>query len=357
MDAGDLGGAFRDEGNMLTYAANLTFVATICLALGTTGANSQPTTLDRIKERGFLECGVNAGLTGFSAPDDKGNWKGFDVDYCKALAVAVFADVNKVKYVPTTARGRFETLRSGAIDVLIRNTTWTGERDSAAGLSFTGVTYYDGQGLIVKASRGVKSAKELDGATVCVGSETTTEMNLENYFKMEKMTYKPLAFEKQDEAVQAYLAGRCNAYTTDLSGLYSVRVQLARPREHVILPEIISKEPLGPAVRQGDAQWFTIVKWVHFVLLNAEELGVTQANLDEMLSSADQSIKLLLGRQGDFGNGLGLDNNFVPRIILAVGNYGEIFETNVGSGSRLKIVRGLNNLWNKGGLQYAPPIR
>jgi general L-amino acid transport system substrate-binding protein len=341
---------------MLIQVGKLAAVATIGLTLATV-VNAQVTTLDTIMKRGFLECGVNTGLTGFSAPDDKGNWSGFDVDYCKALAVAVLADVKKVKFVPMSAKERFDALRSGVIDVLIRNTTWTGERDSAVGISFTGVTYYDGQGFIVKTSSGVKSAQDLNGATVCVGAGTTTEINLETYFRMQAMTYKPLVFEKQDDAVQAYLAGRCNAYTTDTSGLYSVRVQLARPREHVILPEVISKEPLGPAVRQGDPQWFTIVKWVHFVLLNAEELGVTQATLDEMLSSADPGIKILLGKQGEFGKGLGLDNSFVTRIILAVGNYGEIFEANVGSGSRLKIARGLNNLWNKGGLQYAPPIR
>jgi general L-amino acid transport system substrate-binding protein len=341
---------------MLIDVVKLVVMATVCLGMATK-AHAQAPTLDAIKKRGFLQCGVNTGLTGFSAPDDKGNWSGFDVDYCKALAVAIFADVKRVKYVPTIARERFDTLRSGAIDVLIRNTTWTGERDTASGLTFTGVTYYDGQGLMVKASSGVKSARELDDASICVVSGTTTEINLDNYFRTEGKSYRALKFEKQDDAVQAYLAGRCLAYTTDLSGLYSVRVQLARAREHAILPEIISKEPLGPVVRQGDAQWFAIVRWVHFVLLSAEELGVTQANLDEMMSSADPNIRLLLGKNGDFGAGLGLDNSFVTRIILAVGNYGELFEANVGSGSRLKIARGLNNLWSKGGVQYAPPIR
>jgi general L-amino acid transport system substrate-binding protein len=322
-----------------------------------TAAGAQTKTLDAIKQRGALSCGVNGALAGFSVSDDLGNWTGFDADYCKAVAVAIFGDANKVKYVPTSAEERFAALQSGKIDLLVRNTTWTSARDSTAGLSFTGVTYYDGQGLMVKGSGGVKSAKGLDGATVCAGAGTTTEFNLAAYFKVGKMAYTPLIFARLDEAVQAYLAGRCQAITTDMSALYSVRVQQARPSDHVILPEIISKEPLGPSVHQGDAQWFTIVKWVHYALLNAEELGVTQDNVDRMLGSTDPDIKLLLGTEGDFGEGLGLDRDFAARILKAVGNYGEIFDRNVGLGSRLKIARGLNNLWNKGGLQYAPPIR
>jgi general L-amino acid transport system substrate-binding protein len=320
-------------------------------------AAAQTKTLDTVKQRGSLSCGVNVGLAGFSQPDDKGNWTGLDVDYCKAIAAAVLGDATKVKYVPTTAKERFTALQSGEIDVLVRNTTWTIARDSSLGLIFAGVNYYDGQGFMVKASLGVKSAKELNGATVCVQTGTTTELNLADYFKANNMTYKPVVFEKLDETVQAYLAGRCDVYTTDQSGLYSIRVQQPKPEDHLVLPEIISKEPLGPSVRQGDDQWLTIVKWVHFALLNAEEAGVTQANVDEMAKSANPDIKRLLGKDGELGKGIGLDNDFVVKIIKAVGNYGELFERNVGSNSRLKIARGLNNLWNKGGIQYAPPMR
>ena len=331
----------------------------VALALSGAGsvANAEIRTLDAVRERGLLSCGVNGGLAGFSISDGHGNWTGLDVDYCKAIAAAVLGDATKVKYVPTSAKERFAELQSGEVDVLIRNTTWTGARDSATGLSFTGVNYYDGQGFMVMASLGVKSANELNDVTVCVGAGTTTELNLAAYFKISDRTYKPLVFEKLDQTVQAYLAGRCEVLTTDMSALYSVRVQQAKPRDHVVLPEVVSKEPLGPSVRQDDSQWFTIVKWVHFVLLNAEELAVTQANVDQMASSTDPHVRLLLGKEGDFGKGLGLDNDFAARIIKAVGNYGEIFERNVGSGSRLEIARGLNNLWNKGGLQYAPPLR
>jgi general L-amino acid transport system substrate-binding protein len=320
-------------------------------------ANAQTTTLSLVKQRGSLSCGVNIGLAGFSQPDDKGNWTGLDVDYCKAIAAAVLGDASKVKYVPTTAKERFTALQSGEIDVLIRNTTWSIARDSTLGLSFVGINYYDGQGFMVKASLGVKSAKELDGATVCVGTGTTTELNLADYFKSNKMTYKPVVFEKLDETMQAYLAGRCDVYTTDASGLYANRMQQPKPEEHIVLPEIISKEPLGPSVRQGDFQWFTIVKWVHFALINAEELGITQANVDQMATSTNPDIKRFVGNDGDLGKGIGLENDFAARIVKAVGNYGEVFERNVGSGSRLKIARGLNNLWSKGGLQYAPPLR
>ena len=320
-------------------------------------ASAQTKTLDTVKQRGTLSCGVNVGLAGFSQPDDKGNWTGLDVDYCKAIAAAVLGDATKVKYVPTTAKERFTALQSGEIDVLIRNTTWTTARDSSLGLIFAGVNYYDGQGFMVKGSLGVKTAKELNGATVCVQTGTTTELNLADYFKANKMTYKPVVFEKLDETLQAYLAGRCDVYTTDQSGLYSVRVQQPKPEDHLILPEIISKEPLGPSVRQGDDQWLTVVKWVHYALLNAEEAGITQANVAEMVNSTNPEIKRIVGKDGELGKGLGLPNDFVVSIVKAVGNYGELFERNVGSGSRLKIARGLNKLWNNGGLQYAPPLR
>ena len=266
--------------------------------IGTAGvAAAQTKTLDTVKQRGSLTCGVNIGLAGFSQPDDKGNWTGLDVDYCKAIAAAVLGDANKVKYVPTTAKERFTALQSGEIDVLIRNTTWTTARDSSLGLIFAGVNYYDGQGFMVKKALGVKTAKELNGATVCVQTGTTTELNLADYFKANNMTYKPVVFEKLDETVQAYLAGRCDVYTTDQSGLYSIRVQQPKPDDHVVLPEIISKEPLGPSVRQGDDQWLTVVKWVHYALLNAEEAGITQANVGEMLNF-DQPRDQAHPRQG-----------------------------------------------------------
>jgi general L-amino acid transport system substrate-binding protein len=320
-------------------------------------ANAQTKVLDTVKQRGSLSCGVNVGLAGFSQPDDKGNWTGLDVDYCKAIAAAIFGDEKKVKYVPTTAKERFTALQSGEIDVLARNTTWTMSRDSSLGLAFAGVNYYDGQGFMVKKSLNVKTAKELNGATVCVQTGTTTELNLADYFKANNMTYRPVVFEKLDETVQAYLAGRCDVYTTDQSGLYSIRVQQPKPDDHVVLPEIISKEPLGPSVRQGDSQWFTLVKWVHYALLNAEELGITKANVDQMVGSANPEIKRFVGKEGDFGKGIGLDNDWAVKIVKAVGNYGEMFERNVGSGSRLNIDRGINKQWNKGGLQYAPPVR
>jgi len=335
----------------------LTIAGAVAL-IGTAGvASAQTKTLDTVKSRGSLTCGVNIGLAGFSQPDDKGNWTGLDVDYCKAIAAAVLGDATKVKYVPTTAKERFTALQSGEIDVLIRNTTWTTARDSSLGLIFAGVNYYDGQGFMVKKALGVKTAKELNGATVCVQTGTTTELNLADYFKANKMTYKPVVFEKLDETVQAYLAGRCDVYTTDQSGLYSIRVQQPKPDDHVVLPEIISKEPLGPSVRQGDDQWLTVVKWVHYALLNAEEAGITQANVGEMLNSTNPEVKRILGKDGELGKGIGLGNDFVVNVVKAVGNYGELFERNVGTGSRLNIARGLNNLWNKGGIQYAPPLR
>jgi general L-amino acid transport system substrate-binding protein len=335
----------------------LTIAAAVAL-IGTAGvASAQTKTLDTVKSRNSLTCGVNIGLAGFSQPDDKGNWTGLDVDYCKAIAAAVLGDGNKVKYVPTTAKERFTALQSGEIDVLIRNTTWTTARDSSLGLIFAGVNYYDGQGFMVKKALGVKTAKELNGATVCVQTGTTTELNLADYFKANKMTYKPVVFEKLDETVQAYLAGRCDVYTTDQSGLYSIRVQQPKPDDHVVLPEIISKEPLGPSVRQGDDQWLTVVKWVHYALINAEEAGITQANVAQMLNSTNPEVKRILGKDGELGKGIGLSNDFVVNVVKAVGNYGELFERNVGSGSRLNIARGLNNLWNKGGIQYAPPLR
>jgi general L-amino acid transport system substrate-binding protein len=320
-------------------------------------ALAQTKTLDTVKQRGTLSCGVNTGLAGFSAPDDKGAWTGLDVDYCKAVAAAVLGDASKVKYLGTTAKERFTALQSGEIDVLVRNSTWTIARDSSLGLSFTGVNYYDGQGFMVRKALGVKAGKELGGATVCVQTGTTTELNLADFFRSNNLQYKPVVFEKVEETLAAYQAGRCDVYTTDASGLYAQRLQMQKPDEHVVLPDIISKEPLGPSVRQGDSQWFTIIKWVHYALLNAEEAGVTQKNVDEMLNSKNPDIMRLLGKEGEFGKGIGLDNDWAYKAIKAVGNYGEIYDRNVGAGSRIKIDRGINNLWSKGGLQYAPPIR
>ena len=327
------------------------------LALGTVTA-AQAGTLDDVKKKGFVQCGVSAGLAGFSAPDDKGNYSGIDVDVCKAVAAAVFGDATKVKYTPLTAKERFTALQSGEVDVLSRNTTWTLNRDTAQGLSFTGVTYYDGQGFMVRKSLGIKSASELGGASVCTETGTTTELNLSDYFKTHGMEYTVVALGSNSEAVAAYDSGRCDVYTTDASGLYATRIALAAPDDHMILPEIISKEPLGPVVRQGDSQWFNVVKWSLFALVAAEEYGVTMANVDEMkASSANPEVKRLLGAEGEFGTPMGLPNDWAYQIVKQIGNYGEMFERNVGMGSPLKIDRGINALWNKGGLQYAPPFR
>jgi general L-amino acid transport system substrate-binding protein len=325
-------------------------------AIGTAGAEGT-STLATVKSRGMINCGVAQGSPGFANPDDKGNWTGLDVDFCRAVAAAVLNDAKKVSYKPTTAKERFTALQSGEVDLLSRVTTWTMSRDSAMGLAFVGIMYVDGQGLMVPKKLGVKSAKELNGASVCVATGTTTELNLADYFRTNNMTYKPVVFEKADEVNAAYDSGRCDVYTTDQSGLYSQRLRLRNPDDHVVLPEIISKEPLGPLVRQGDFQWFTLNKWVYFALLNAEELGVTGSNVDEMLKSSNPEIRRLLGVEGDFGKGIGLENDWAVRIIKSVGNYGEIYDRNLGPNTPLKIARGLNNLWSKGGLQYAPPIR
>ena len=331
------------------------------LGVATLGAAAAASaaTLDDVKAKGFVQCGVNTSLPGFGAPNDKGEWSGFDVDYCRAVAAAIFGDATKVKYTPTTAKERFTALQSGEVDLLARNTTWTISRDTSLGFNFRPVNYYDGQGFMVKKGLNVKSALELSGASVCVQSGTTTELNLADYFKANKMDYNPVVFEKLEEVNAAYDAGRCDAYTTDQSGLYAIRLTLTAPDDHVILPEIISKEPLGPAVRQGDDQWFDIVSWVHYALLGAEEFGITQANVEEMKASENPDIKRFLGMEAEskLGTDLGLDNDWAVKIIKAVGNYGEIFDRNIGEGSPLKIARGLNAQWTKGGLQYAPPIR
>ncbi|MFZ0605479.1 MAG: amino acid ABC transporter substrate-binding protein [Roseiarcus sp.] len=313
-------------------------------------------TLDQVKARGQLICGSNTGLAGFALPNDQGVYKGLDVDECRALAAAIFNDPNKVKFLPINAKDRPTILASGEIDVLIRNTTWTLSRETG-GMFFTGINFYDGQGFMVKKKLGVNSALKLDGASVCVQQGTTTELNLADYFRAHNMKLEAVVFATDDEATKAYDTGRCDAYTTDASGLYSERLKMSNPDDNIVLPEIISKEPLGPSVRKDDVQWFEIVQWTHYALLTAEELGVTQANVDEKLKSDNPSIRRLLGVEGDFGKGLGLTNDWAYRIIKAVGNYGEIFDRNVGKDSPIKISRGLNALWNKGGLQYAPPIR
>ncbi len=313
-------------------------------------------TLDQVKTRGQLVCGANTGLAGFGLPDDQGVYKGLDVDECKAIAAAIFNDPNKVKYLPINAKDRPTILASGEIDVLIRNTTWTLSRQTG-GMFFTGVNFYDGQGFMVRKKLDVNSALKLDGASVCVQQGTTTELNLADYFRANNMKLEAVVFATDEEATKAYDSGRCDAYTTDASGLYSERLKMSNPDDHIVLPEIISKEPLGPSVRKDDVAWFQIVQWTHYALITAEELGVTQANVDEKLKSDNPAIRRLLGVEGSYGEGLGLTKDWAYRIIKAVGNYGEIFERNVGQGSPIKIARGLNALWNKGGLQYAPPIR
>jgi general L-amino acid transport system substrate-binding protein len=313
-------------------------------------------TLDQVKARGQLICGANPSLAGFGLPDDQGVYKGLDIDECRAIAAAIFNDPSKVKFLPINAKDRPTILASGEIDVLIRNTTWTLSRETG-GMFFTGVNYYDGQGFMVRKKLGVESALKLDGASVCVQQGTTTELNLADYFRANNMKLEAVVFATDDEATKAYDSGRCDAYTTDASGLYSERLKMSVPDDHVVLPEIISKEPLGPSVRKDDIQWFQIVQWTHYALITAEELGVTQANVDEKLKSDNPAVRRLLGVEGSFGEGLGLSNDWAYRIIKAVGNYGESFERNVGQGSPIKIRRGLNALWDKGGLQYAPPIR
>ncbi len=326
------------------------------MALSATGASAQAT-LAQVKQRGILNCGSNTGLAGFGVPDAQGAWKGLDVDLCRAIAATVFNDPNKVKFIPLSAKDRFTALQSGEVDVLVRNSTWTMTRDASLGLLFTGVNYYDGQGFLVRKKLGVNSALQLNGASVCTQQGTTTELNLADYFRANNLKYEVVAFATSDETVKAYDAGRCDAFTTDASGLYAERLKLTNPDEHLVLPEIISKEPLGPAVRNNDPQWFNLVKWVHFAMLNAEELGVTQANVDEKTKSDNPEIKRLLGTEGKFGEQVGLTPDWVVRIVKHVGNYGESFERNVGQGSLLKIARGQNGLWTKGGLQYAPPVR
>jgi general L-amino acid transport system substrate-binding protein len=335
-------------------AAALACAATVLAAPAHAGK-----TLDAIKARGQVVCGVSTGVAGFSQADSSGNWAGLDVDVCRAIAAATLGDANKVKWVPLNSQQRFTAIQSGEVDILSRNTTWTLTRDASLGLNYAGVTYYDGQGFMVPAKTKVKSAKQLKGATVCVQSGTTTEKNLTDYSRANGLNLKPVVFDKFEAANAAYFSGRCQAYTTDASGLASVRNKEAKtPADHVILPELISKEPLGPAVRRGDDEWFAIVRWVVFGLLEAEEYGITKANVEAMQKdSKDPAIGRLLGTTEDTGKLLGLDKEWLARAVKSVGNYGEIFERNVGPKSVLGLPRGSNNLWSKGGLMYAPPVR
>jgi general L-amino acid transport system substrate-binding protein len=328
------------------------------IALGATATVAlADSTLEKVKQRGAIVCGVHEGLPGFGLPDEKGNWSGLDVDFCRAYAAAIFSEPTKFKLLPLNAKDRFTALQSGEVDVLTRNTTWTMSRETTLGFLFASPNYYDGQGFIVRKKLNVTSATQLDGATVCVGQGTTTELNLSDYFRSHNIKYEPVAFADADEVVKAYDAGRCDVYTDDATGLYGERIKMAVPDDNVILPEIISKEPLAPAVRQGDDKWFNIIRWSGYAMVQAEELGVTSKNADEMLKSTNPEIKRLLGVEGDFGKSLGLNNDWAYQIIKKVGNYGERFEADLGDGSQLKIKRGLNELWTKGGLQYSPPIR
>jgi general L-amino acid transport system substrate-binding protein len=334
---------------------SLVFTLALAAVCGSQAVTAQ--TLKTVTDRGVLSCGVSQGLPGFSLPDDKGNWTGLDVDICRAIAAAIFNDPGKVKFVPLSAKDRFTALQSGEIDLLSRNTTWTLSRDTSLGANFTGVTYYDGQGFLVKKSLKVNSALELNSASVCVQTGTTNEQNLADYFKGNNMKYEVIAFGSADETIKAYESGRCDVFTADVSQLYAERLKLSNPADHSVLPEVISKEPLGPMVRHGDDQWFDLVKWVLFAMIDAEELGVTQKNVGEMAKSDKPELKRALGTDGNLGEQLGLTKDWVVRIVKAVGNYGESFDRNVGAGSKLGIARGLNQLWTKGGIQYAPPIR
>ena len=337
--------------NLHKFAAG-TAVALAAL-VGT--AEAQQSTLDAVKARGFVICGVNTGLAGFGAPDSQGVWKGIDVDVCRAVAAAVFGDSSKVRFTGTTAQQRFTALQSGEVDMLSRNTTWTLQRDTALGLDFLGVTFYDGQGFMVPRKLGVKSAKELGGATVCVQPGTTTELNLADYFRAQKLQFTPVVIEKLEEVNAAYFSGRCDVLTTDISGLASVRAtQATNPNDHVILPEVISKEPLGPAVRHGDNRWGDIVRWSLNAMIEAEEYGLTSKNIDQHLNSTNPTIQRFVGATGDYGKALGIDNKWAFNIIKQVGNYAESYERNI---VPLGIERGINKLWRDGGILYAPPLR
>jgi general L-amino acid transport system substrate-binding protein len=348
-------GSDQGERKMLTGTRPILFMLLLLgFAFQVPRAAAQ-SSLESVRKKGFVPCGVNTGLPGFAQPDSNGQWRGLDVDVCRAVAAAVFGDAEKVRYTPLTAQQRFTALQSGEVDILSRNTSWTISRDTGLGLNFIGINYYDGQGFMVSKKRNVKSAKELTGATICLQPGTTTELNLADYFRAHKMKFKPVVIEKMEEVLNAYFAGRCDVYTTDVSGLIAGRAaRSASADEHVILPETISKEPLGPAVRHGDDRWFDIAKWSLFAMINAEELDLSSKTIDAKLKSDNPVIQRFVGGAGDFGKMLGLDKRWAYQIIKQVGNYGESFQRNL---TPLGLERGANNLWNKGGLMYAPPIR
>ncbi len=340
---------------MKSKIAKISMAAIAVIGLSASVANAD--TLSDTKAQGYLKCGINSGLPGFASADSKGNWSGIDISVCRAVAAAVLGDASKVKFTSLNAKERFTALQSGEIDLLSRNTTWTETRDSSLGLNFAGVNFYDGQGFMVHKSIGVKNAKELNGAAVCVQSGTTTELNLADYFRKNGMKYKLVAYDSNDQVVKGYESGRCDVITSDSSQLYSLRIKLKNPNGSMVLPNIISKEPLGPVVRQGDDKWFNIVKWSYAAMVAAEEAGITSKNVDSMLKSNNPTVKRILGVEGKLGENLGLSKNFAYNIIKQVGNYGEVFDRTVGMNSPLKIKRGLNALWTKGGLQYSPPFR
>ena len=325
------------------------------LAFGASVANAA--TLDDVKAKGYIDCGVTTGLAGFAAPDDQGNWAGFDVDFCRAMSAAIFGDPDKVKYTPTTGKTRFTALQSGEVDVLARNTTWTLSRDVDLGFEFIGVNYYDGQGFMIRKDMGITSAKQLDGASVCIQTGTTTELNLADFFRANNMAFTPVVVEDSAEARQNYDQGACDVYTTDRSGLAAQRAVLSDPDAHMVLPEIISKEPLGPLVRHGDNQWGDIARWTLNALITAEEFGVTMDNADSMVDSNNPEIKRLLGSEGDLGGMLGLSSDWALNAIKAVGNYGEVFDRNIGPNTPIGLDRGLNALYKDGGILYSPPFR
>ena len=327
----------------------------IILAAVLSAPAAAQSTLDAVRAKGYVQCGVSTGIAGFSAPDSKGVWHGIDIDMCRAVAAAVFGDANKVRYTALTTQQRFTALQSGEVDLLARNSTWTISRDTSLGINFVGVNYYDGQGFMVPKKLNVKSAKQLNGATICVQPGTTTELNLADYFRANKMSFKPVVIEKLEEVLNAYFSGRCDAFTTDQSGLVALRASRApKPDDHLILPELISKEPLGPAVRHGDDRWFDIVKWSLFAMIEAEELGLSSKNIDEQAKGQNPTIQRFVGASGDIGKMMALDSRWAYNIVKQVGNYGESFEANL---KPLGFERGLNRLWNQGGLLYVPPIR
>jgi general L-amino acid transport system substrate-binding protein len=345
---------------MRTFRGGLLIGLAVAVAVAATAVIHErydTRTLKRTMRRGEVLCGVNTGLPGFSVPDDKGNWTGFDVDFCRAVAAAIFNDPTKAKFIPLDANERFKELQNRKVDILSRNSTWSMSRETSYDLYFPAVAYYDGQGFMVPRAKNVDSALDLNDSKVCVQSGTTTELNLADYFRANNMKYQEMKFANLDEVSKAYDSGKCDVFTADASQLYALRLNLGKPDDHIILPDIISKEPLAPVVRERDDDWMLIVKWTLYAMINAEELGVTSGNIDEALKSKKPEVMRLVGTEGTYGEELGLAKDWAARIIRHVGNYGEVYERNVGSGSKLGIPRGLNQLWSAGGIQYAPPIR